>query len=58
MPKANSGAKRNEVSSKEATRPEFFEKTKCAIDRELREMAKKAFIMDDATPTQAEMDGP
>ena len=57
LPKANSGAKRNEVSSKEATRPEFFEKTKCAIDRELREMAKKAFIMDDAIPTQAEMDG-
>ena len=57
LPKANSGVKRNEVSSKEATRPEFFEKIKCAIDRELGEMAKKAFIIDDAMPTQAEMDG-
>ena len=55
--RADSGSKRNEVSSKEATRPEFLEKTRTAIDRELSEMAKKAFIMDGALPTQAENDG-
>ena len=57
LPNATSGVKRNEVSSKEATRPESFEKTKAAIDRELGEMAKKAFMLDGAVPTQAEMDG-
>ena len=43
-PTISEGAKRGEVSIKEASRPEFAAKLKAAIDRELREMDEKRFV--------------
>ena len=52
-PTISEGAKRGEVSIKEASRPEFAAKLKAAIDRELREMDEKRFVKC-PEPTDAE----
>ena len=50
---SNDGAKRGEVSIKEASKPEFAVKFKAAIDRELQEMGDKRFVKC-PEPTEAE----
>ena len=50
---SNDGAKRGEVSIKEASKPEFAVKFKAAIDRELKEMGEKRFVKC-PEPTEAE----
>ena len=50
---SNDGAKRGEVSIKEASKPEFAVKFKAAIDRELKEMEEKRFVKW-PDPTEAE----
>ena len=57
IPSTGEGAKRGEVTNKEATRPEFIGKATVALDRELKHMGEKRFINDGAEPTAEEKKG-
>ena len=57
LPSIGEGAKRGEVTNKEATRPEFIGKATVALDRELKHMGEKRFINDGVEPTAEEKKG-
>ena len=54
VPHSGTGAKRNELSYKEALKPQFIERTKAGINREIKEMTAKRFDMKRGEPTKEE----